>query len=317
MKYKGLSTLIIVFLGIIWGSSFLLMKRGLVVFSPTQVAAIRLILAAIILLPWVVKYSFIQKTNGETGKLHIEKADYLWLSVSGIVGSAIPAFLFAFAGSRIPSGLSGILNAFTPMFTLLFAIYIYKEKWNKNGIIGVLLGLIGAVFLFGPSLLSYAEPIDGLGALFPLIAAALYGLNINIIKHRLSHLPNMVKTAYPFVTIGIIYGIILAFGNIGELWNSHPGGFWDYGQNGEIIQSANHALLFIILLGVLGSAVSMILFNYVIKFVPPLTASTTTFIIPITAVLLGIIDNETVSWNIFVGLSFLLFAVYLIIGRKS
>lgn len=286
-------------------------------FSPTQVAGIRLVLAGIILLPWVVKYSFVQKHNPLTGKLHIEKADYLWLAASGILGSAIPAFLFAFAGSRIPSGLSGILNAFTPMFTLLFAIYLYKEKWNKTGIIGVVLGLVGALFLFGPSLLAYTEPIDGLGALFPLLAAALYGLNINIIKHRLSHLPNMVKTAYPFVTIGIIYGIILAFDNISELWKSYPGGFWEYGQNGELIQSANHALLFIVILGVLGSAISMILFNYVIKFVPPLTASTTTFIIPITAVILGIIDNETVSWNIFVGLSFLLFAVYLIIGRKS
>lgn len=293
------------------------MKRGLIVFSPTQVAGIRLVLAGIILLPWVIKYSFVQKLNPLTGKLHIKKADYLWLAASGILGSAIPAFLFAFAGSRIPSGLSGILNAFTPMFTLLFAIYLYKEKWNKTGIIGVVLGLIGALFLFGPSLLAYTEPIDGLGALFPLLAAALYGLNINIIKHRLSHLPNMVKTAYPFVTIGIIYGVILAFDNIGELWNLYPGGFWEYEQNDEIIQSANHALLFVIILGVLGSAVSMILFNYVIKFVPPLTASTTTFIIPVTAVILGIIDNETVSWNIFVGLSFLLFAVYLIIGRKS
>ncbi len=317
MKYKGLSTLIILVLGIIWGSSFLLMKRGLIVFNPTQVAGIRLILAGIILLPWVIKYSFIQKLNPLTGKLYIKKSDYLWLAASGILGSAIPAFLFAFAGSRIPSGLSGILNAFTPMFTLFFAIYLYGEKWNKNGIIGVVLGLIGAVFLFGPSLLAYTQPIDGLGALFPLLAAALYGLNINIIKNKLSHLPNMVKTAYPFVTIGIIYGVILSFSDISNLWDSYPGGFWEYNENRELVQSANHALLYIVVLGILGSAVSMILFNWIIKFVPPLTASTTTFIIPITAVILGIFDHETVTWNVFVGLSFLLFAVYLIIGRKT
>ncbi len=296
------------------------MKRGLEVFSPTQVAGIRLVLAGAVLLPWVLKYSVFKSSIDEkTGVKILQKKDYLWLTASGLIGSGIPAFLFSYAGQIIPSALSGILNAFTPMFTLLFGVILFKEKLDKQGLTGVVLGLFGAVFLFGPTLLNYGAPIPILGALLPLSAALLYGLNINIIKRYLNHLPGMVKTAYPFVATALAYLPLLISSDTLLLWEEYPGPLHIDALStlNPHPKTANTAFFYVFLLGFFGSALSMLAFNYVIKKVPPLMASTTTFIIPITAVFWGLLDSESITWNTLIGLLFLLTAVYLIIRRKS
>ncbi|MDA9213663.1 DMT family transporter [Bacteroidia bacterium] len=309
MKSRYLPLVLIAVLGMVWGSSFILMKRGALVFSPIQVAGIRLFLASLVLLPWVIKYSLFQPYRSSEAKEKIlRKKDYLWLFISGLIGNGLPAFFFAYSVQVIPSALSGILNAFTPLFTLVFGYLLYKDNIDRNSSIGVLIGLFGAVFLFGPSLLSYSAPIPILGALLPLAGAALYGLNINIIKQHLNHLPGMVKTAYPFVSTGFIYCFILWQTDVLSLWETYPGELFAEGP-----MNANTAFFYLFLLGILGSALSMLAFNYVIKFVKPIMASTTTFIIPLTAVMWGLFDQESINWNTFVGLAFLLTAVYLII----
>ncbi len=320
MNARWLPQFLIVLLGMVWGSSFILMKLGLQVFSPMQVAGLRLVLAGAVLLPWVLKYTlFHPYKEGRSGEKILQKKDYLWLAASGIIGSGVPAFLFTYAGQIIPSALSGILNAFTPMFTLLFGVWLFNEKLDKQGLSGVILGLFGAVFLFGPSLLHYGTPIPILGALLPLSAAILYGLNINIIKRYLNHLPGMVKTAYPFVATALAYLPILIATDTLSRWDQYPGPFHFHflELSTGYPETANTAFFYIFLLGFFGSALSMLGFNYVIKKVPPLMASTTTFIIPVTAVFWGFLDAETIAWNTLVGLAFLLVAVYLIIRRKG
>ena len=315
VKYKWLPVFLIVLLGCVWGSSFILMKKGLQVFSPVQVAGLRLTLAGIFLFPWFLKYSFfkpyhhpfidehLQKNDHSQVKV-VQPKDYLYLFISGVIGNAIPALLFSIAGQRIPSGLSGILNAFTPMFTLLMGVMLFKDKLTKNGIYGVLIGLVGAIFLFGPSLLQGGQKLDPIGAMLPLMSALMYGYNINIIKHKLSHLPSMVKTAYPFVFVGMIYAFILWKTNILSVWETHPQQAWE-------------SFGYMFLLGFVGSALSMVVFNYLILHTSALVASTNTFIIPVTAVMWGMLDHETLSWNIFVGLAFLLTAVYLVMKKRS
>ncbi len=315
VRYKWLPVFLIVLLGCVWGSSFILMKKGLQVFSPVQVAGLRLTLAGIFLLPWFLKYSVfkpyhhpfidehLQKNDHSKVKV-VQPKDYLYLFISGVIGNAIPALLFSYAGQRIPSGLSGILNAFTPMFTLLMGVMLFKDKLTKNGIYGVLIGLVGAIFLFGPSLLQGGQKLDPIGAMLPLMSALMYGYNINIIKHKLSHLPSMVKTAYPFVFVGMIYSIILWKTNILSVWETHPVQAWE-------------SFGYMFLLGFVGSALSMVVFNYLILHTSALVASTNTFIIPVTAVMWGMLDHETLSWNIFVGLAFLLTAVYLVMKKRA
>lgn len=279
------------------------------IFSPIQIAGIRLFLASIVLFPWVIKYSITHThKEGDNYTKILQKKDYLWLFVSGLLGNGLPAFFFAYSVQVIPSALSGILNAFTPLFTLVFGYLLYRQEIDKKSASGVVIGLVGALFLFGPALLSYSAPIPVLGALLPLTGAALYGLNINIIKQHLNHLPGMVKTAYPFVSTGFIYFFILWKTDVLSLWDQYPGALFAEGP-----MNANTAFFYLFLLGILGSALSMLAFNYVIKFVKPIMASTTTFIIPVTAVFWGIFDSETIEWNTLTGLLFLLVAVYLII----
>lgn len=292
-----------------------MMKRGLEAFSPVQVAGIRLTLAGIFLFPWFLKYTvfkpyhhpFIEEhlpKNDDSKVKIVQPKDYFYLFMSGVLGNAIPALLFSFAGQRIPSGLSGILNAFTPMFTLLLGVWLFKDKLTKNGIYGVFIGLAGALFLFGPSLLKGGTKIDPIGACLPLISALLYGYNINIIKHKLSHLPSMVKTAYPFVFVAILYSFILWKTDVFHVWEVNPDLAWN-------------SFGYLFLLGFVGSALSMVIFNYLILHTSALVASTNTFVIPVTAVMWGLLDKEVLTWNIFVGLGFLLTAVYMVMKKEA
>ncbi len=304
---------LILLLGCIWGSSFILIKRGLLAFEPIQVAGWRLSLAAIILLPWVIQYSFIKpwKTlNGiATNKRIVQKKDYWNLFLSGLIGNGIPAFLFSYAGTKIPSGLSGILNAFTPMFTLMVGIGLFSDRLTRNGFLGVLAGITGSGFLFGPSIYhaifkTGAQTADPMAILMVLTAAVMYGYNINLIKHKLQHLPPMVKTAYPFLFMGIGYIFILIFSHVENAWIIDPVQAW-------------HSFGYMAILGILGSAISMILFNYLINHTTALVASTNTFVIPIVAVAWGLLDKEILTWNMFVGLLLSLMGVYLVMRKEK
>ncbi|MFZ9754446.1 MAG: DMT family transporter [Bacteroidia bacterium] len=303
MNSRIWALILIVVLGCVWGSSFILIKRGLLAFEPVQVAGLRLAFAGFCLLPWFVKYSIWQPLHGQH---NLVKADYAYLLLSGVIGNAIPAFLFSRAGQLIPSGLSGILNAFTPMFTLLFGVWWFGDKMTRNGALGVALGLAGAGILLGPTLLGQDHSLHLGGASMALFSAVLYGININIIKHKFGHLPGMVKTAYPFVFVGFLYLIVLAqtglFDAVPVLDWQAPSQFWK-------------SLGFVAILGVLGSALSMLAFNWVIKQTSALEASTNTFIIPVMAVIWGLVDSEALTWNMFVGLLLSLAAVYLVMRR--
>jgi len=293
------------------------MKRGLEVFSPIQVAGLRLFLAGIFLSPWVYRYAFGSKSiNQNQGKL-IQPIDYFFLFITGLIGNAIPAFLFSTAGTLIPSGLSGILNAFTPVFTLVVGALIFKSAINKNGILGVASGIIGAVFLLGPTFLGNKDmSINLAGAFMGLGGSLLYGYNINLIKTRLAHIPPMAKTAFPFFFMGITYAFVLYKTDILHCWpNGNP--FHKPTEPLLLLKytQAWKALGFMSILGIIGSAISMMLFNYLIEHTTALVASTNTFVIPVVAVAWGLFDQEPIRWNMIVGLLLSLTGVYLVMRK--
>jgi drug/metabolite transporter (DMT)-like permease len=300
--------IIIVLLGGIWGSSFILIKRGLEVFQPIQVAGLRQFLAGLVLLPWVFQYSMgrnFRKEEISGNPVKLTSGDYYFLFMSGLVGNGIPAFLFSYAGTLIPSGLSGIMNAFTPMFTLLLGVVFFKDRFTGNGLIGVVLGILGAIILLAPGFIFHSgQSINPVGVLMVTAAAMMYGYNINLIKHKLHHLPAMVKTAYPFFFMGSMYFMVLMITGILDHWNASPEKAWA-------------ALGYLAILGVVGSALSMIAFNILIKHTSALVASTNTFIIPVVAVAWGIVENEPITWNMIVGLLFSLAGIYLIINKPT
>lgn len=178
------------FLAFIWGSSFILMKKGLVAYNHTQVAALRIGIAALCLFPFAIK-----------PLLKLEKRYWKYLIISGFLGSGIPAFLFTKAQTQVSSSLAGMLNSLTPIFTLIIALFIFKSKLKRNQIIGVIVGLIGAVSLIASNGLSF-ENTNFNYSLLIVLATFFYGVNLNIIKVKLTNINPVAISSIAISCVG-------------------------------------------------------------------------------------------------------------------
>lgn len=300
---KHFATFVIVLLGCIWGSSYILIYKSLEAFTPMQVSGLRMSIGGFILLPWVIKYTFFTKNipGHSQGNISFKltRQDYFYLGISGIIGIGIPSYLFSVAGKFIPSGLSGIITALTPIFTIIIGAVLYHEKITKKGALGVLFGLLGVIVIFAPSLLQTTS-IPVFPTFLALISTLMYGYNINLLKYRLSHLPPLAKTAFPLFFVAVIYVLILSQTNVQEVFETRPALAW-------------RAFKYVFLLGFFGSAVSMILFNLIIKKTSALAASTNTFIIPLVAVFWGILNEEVFTWNSIAGLLLIIVSLIVIV----
>lgn len=274
-----------VFLGIlaiIWGSSFILMKEGLKHFSSYQVAAMRISFAGIVLLPFV-----------KWRKVVIKAGDLKYFIISGILGSAIPAFLFTAAQTKISSSLAGAINGLTPLFALLVAVVFVGVKFNKLKVYGVIVGLLGAFFLIVGQELNFDIKYTSLAVL----AAVCYGINVNIIKQKLNDYPPRLVAALPLAIISIIgVGVMLYLG-FDVSWN----------QEQDV-----KSLVAIVLLAVVGTSLSLVMFNRLIQQTNTVFATSVTYLIPIVALFWGFLANETISTNQMIGLGFILIAIWLI-----
>ena len=170
-----LAWILLIVLSIIWGSSFVLMFEGLKSYSATQLAAYRICIAGILFIPFGIANLF-----------KVEKSDIKWFALSGLMGNFIPAFCFAYAQTYLQSSTAGALNSLTPFFTLLAGIFIFSKSFNKYKIIGILIGLIGALSLI------INKPGGGIEThyeygLIILFSTLLYGTNVNVIENKLSN----------------------------------------------------------------------------------------------------------------------------------
>ena len=274
-----------VFLGIlaiIWGSSFILMKEGLKHFSSYQVAAMRISFAGIALFPFV-----------KWREVVIRAGDLKYFIISGILGSAIPAFLFTAAQTKISSSLAGAINGLTPLFALLVAVVFIGVKFNKLKVYGVIVGLLGAFFLIVGQELNFDIKYTSLAVL----AAVCYGINVNIIKQKLNDYPPRLVAALPLAIISIIgVGVMLYLG-FDVSWN----------QEQDV-----KSLVAIVLLAVVGTSLSLVMFNRLIQQTNTVFATSVTYLIPIVALFWGFLANETISTNQMIGLGFILIAIWLI-----
>lgn len=265
---KPVQWITLISLALVWGSSFILMKRGLEAFAPDEIAAYRIFIVFFSLSPFVWKYR-----NLLLGPTSIP------LLMAGVFGSALPYFLFIKAQTEISSSLSGILNSLTPIFTLLFAVLLFKQKFKWNSILGIFLGFVGAVGLIYFSGNASPEGNISLLVALPIVAAASYGLNVNLIKRYLQETPPMAVTAMSFAVIGPLAGIYLfGFSNFSTQLINHPKGLSSF--------------IYISILGVVGTALAVWLFNMLIKETSALFASSVTYLIPVVAVMWGVLDGE-------------------------
>ena len=281
--------IILIILSVIWGSSFILIKRGLDAFSFEQVATLRIFIASIFLAVLGRKFY----TN-----IPIKK---LWpIFCTGVIGNGIPPFLFSKAQTYVDSGIVGVLNVLTPLFTILIGILFYNLKVKIINYLGVALGIIGTVYLLTPQ----SEQLNDKTLYYSIIAilgTVCYGWSANILKAHLEDLNAIQITTISFSFIGPWAGIYLFCGNFLEIMQSHPKALTSLGS--------------IAILAIMSSAIAVIAFNKLIKMTGPLFATSCTYIIPIIAIIWGISDKEIIAMHHIIGFIIILSGVYLVNKR--
>ena len=258
--------LAIIGLALIWGSSFILVKKSLLAYSAMQVGALRIFSATLFFVPF-----FIQRRK------HFLPGQWKYLLIAGLTGNMLPAILFSVAGQHLSSALSGMLNAFTPLFALIIGILFYAQKTNWKQIMGIILGLIGCIGLL---VAGKGFALDfNIHALWVVLATLLYGINMHIVKTHLSNLHPLTSTSGIFMMIGPIALSLLALS-----------GFFSVPMD----EAHVWPLISGIGLGLLGSAIGMLVFNQIIKWTSAVIASSVTYMIPIVALAWGTLDGESI-----------------------
>jgi drug/metabolite transporter (DMT)-like permease len=281
---------LLLILALIWGSSFILMKRGLFhdgapVLSPWQMASARLFIAWLALLPLLVKYIG-----------HFKK-HWLALMGTGVLGNGLPAFFYATAQTRIDSSLSGMLNSLTPLFTFLAGVILFHTKWRLGQVIGILIGMVGAVGLIaldpGTNSLSWNA-----FAMLPVLGTMCYGLSGNIVKHHLYSLPAPATAVLALTFVGPIGAIGCIVTDLPHTLSTHPHGWSSLG--------------YVAVLAVMSSAFSLVLWNALLQRTTAVTASTVTYLMPVVAIGWGLLDGEAISWGQMGMIAVVLSGVYLV-----
>ena len=282
---------LLIILALIWGSSPLLIKKALVTLDPFEIGALRLTLASFVLMPFLLK-----------NLKEIQKKDYFILFTSGVVGNVLPYFLYPIAQTKIDSATSGVLTSLTPFFALIIGVLIYKLKATKNNIIGLVIGFLGTLLLilFSGSAGGFNV---GLFGLFVVAATMLYGINLNLVKYHLNHLKPITITSFSIVSILPISMYILFFLTPFQLH------FNDF--NNFKIEFG-----YVFVLGVLGTSIATIIFYNLIKIKDTVFASMVTYLMPLVAISLGVIDGEKINETQLLGMALILIGVY-INGRKN
>jgi drug/metabolite transporter (DMT)-like permease len=278
-----------VLLTILWGCSYFFMKAGMEVYSPLQMAGMRIAFAGIILLPW----SLWHLTKVPKNKIGL-------LTLSGFLGNGIPAILFCLALKGLDTNLGGILNALTPLWVLLMGILFFNKKSTPQKTLGVLCGFGGICLLFlskGNISLRNVEL-----SLFIVVATMMYGMNINIVDKYLKDIPSLYIGTVSTLGIGICYTALLFFGIDNQ-----------YGQASfSAIQWNERHVWFAVALGVLNTALSNVLFYQLVKISSASFASMVTYVMPFVTIIVALFIGETIAIPSLFCLAFILFGVYLV-----
>jgi len=279
-----LAWLILIALGLTWGSSYILIKKGLVSFTPQQVACVRMSLTFLFFLPFFFwnfkKYDW---------------SKWRYLLIVGFIGSFFPALLFATAQTEINSSLAGILSSLTPLATLFLGISFFKVKSTWTKIAGVLIGLAGATWL----LLINKDGGDWTGFHFGflvVVACLFYGISSNVIKTHLAEMRSLHISTVSYFFVGIPSMVYLAGSNFFSAF--------------EIDEKAWTAFGYLCILAVFGTVIASLLYFKLIKKTSALFASTVSYLTPLVALFFGVFDGETFTLLHLAGMGMILLGVY-------
>lgn len=282
--------LLLIALAIVWGFSFLFIKRGLLAYSPLEVSSIRMGVAFFAFLPFAIqKLKYINTSN-------------IWkFIVVGYFSSGIPSVLFPLAQQHISSSVAGILNSLTPLFTLLIGVFFYKNTVGIHKIIGVFIGFIGAILLiYFNSKSSFTGNI--FFAFLIILATICYGINVNFLQNKMANFDSLTISSWSYMTTGIPAILYLLFGDFSNKIVHHPQGW--------------NSFLYLAILSIFGTCISSYAFNRLLQATSGLWASTVTYLMPLFSTFIGFYDGEVIGWYHIVGMLLILSGVYLTSKRK-
>ncbi|MDX2247292.1 MAG: DMT family transporter [Bacteroidia bacterium] len=280
------SWIMIVVLTLIWGSSFIMLKRVLEVFSPPQVFSGRMMTAAIVLLPFALR---------EFRRIPAEK----WpvLVMFSFLANLLTTLLYATAQTKIDSALNGMINTLTPLMTLVAGVVFYRQSVRMFQVLGLLLGVSGAVLLI---IQASEGQINGINtfALIAVAATICNGFTVNIVKYNLAGLSVIQLSSLSFLIIfPIAFGYALYSGFFPRAFGS---------------KEAWVATGFLLVLGAMANALGLILLSRLIQISTPVFATLTTYLIPIVALYWGYQDGEIITWKEIAAMGLILLSVYIV-----
>jgi len=281
----------LVILSLIWGSSYILIKKGLTGLTPIQLGSLRVIVTTIIIAP--IGYQKIK---------HIPRQKMKWVALSAFVGSFFPAYLFAFAETEISSSITAVMVSLTPLFTLLISVFVFGEELLKKQVFGVLIGFTGIIVLINNEL--FASSFNILYIMFIVLAAFCYAVNANVLKYKLSNIPALGIVFMSFLFMFIPAFIILCFSDF-------P--FSDFTSDPLIIES----IIYIVILALFGTAIAKVLYIKLLAISTPVFSVSTTYLMPVVAIFWGLLDGEEFKLTQFTGTAIILLGVYLVTKKKA
>ena len=257
-------------LSLIWGSSYILIKRGLVGLSPIELGSARIVISTAFLL--------VLGFNSLSG---LSRYHWKWLIITGLLGTFFPSFFFAFAQLHIDSSVAAILNSLTPIFTVLVGITLFATRMLARQYFGVVIGFVGSLGLvWGGAQINPNQPI---GYILLIISASMcYAINIHFLKHKLSAVSPMAMTLGNFIAILPPALIMLFFSDFFSFQKL---------QKPEVIMS----LGYVATLAFLGTAIAKVMFNRFVKMASTVFVSSVTYTLPIVALFWGTLDGEKIS----------------------
>jgi drug/metabolite transporter (DMT)-like permease len=279
-----LNWIIFIILSLVWGSSFILMKEGMKNLSAYQVASLRVFSAGAILIPVALK-----------NIKNVQRVDLPRVILSGLLGTFFPAYLFCIAETSLDSGVAGILNALTPLFTIVLGVLFFKMVLIPRKWIGVLTGLVGLILLVlsGTRQVTFSN-ISYSG--FIIIATLCYGLNVNMVGRYLRHIPSLTLASIAFSLLTIPAALVL--------WYT---GYFNLPVNEHNVYSTGASSI----LGIFGTAIASVLFYMLMKRAGTLFASMVTYGIPFVAIAWGFLAGESITGLQIACLGLILGGVYL------
>jgi drug/metabolite transporter (DMT)-like permease len=288
---KFINWFLFIILSIIWGSSFILIKEGLVHLTAFQVASLRIISSGMVLLP-VAYRAFREIPRNKMGIVFL----------SGVMGSLLPAYLFCIAEQGVDSALAGTLNSLTPIFVIIVGALFFGNRTTWIKIAGILIAFSGSILLFFNQP-RFSENNNMVYVLYIVAATLLYGINVNMVQKHLSKVPSVKAVAAALTLNSIPALIVLILGGYFKLNFSDPG----------ILASTGYSFL----LGIFGTAVASILFYMLIKRAGGIFSSMVTYGIPVVANFWGIIYGEYIGWIQVLCLLIILAGVYVSNMKKE